>query len=240
MQHIVILSSLCKWKRTKWLFFVVKRYAVRKAKKWRYAVRKAKIGRYAVRKGGGGVTLMDNEHQALWLIFSRGFRDNSLFFSLCGWRSGVFTLASVLAWRHAWVFVTALKCQTRMRTSWTVLSFYRSDQDVRAVTIWTYWGRNEDVLWSSWTVCKRGGRVMDGSGLNGNELELVTKRTWTGWSRTRTVWKRCTYPFYPALNGLLMVWGRNSRVNNGMWTSCNRILTIVWPNMPVSTRPQLV
>jgi len=38
-------------------FFVVKRYAVREAKKWRYAVRKAKIGRYAVRKGGGGVTL---------------------------------------------------------------------------------------------------------------------------------------------------------------------------------------
>ena len=37
--------------------FVVKRYAVRDAKKWRYAVRKAKIGRYAVRKGGGGVTL---------------------------------------------------------------------------------------------------------------------------------------------------------------------------------------
>jgi len=34
--------------------FVVKRYAVREAEKWRYAVRKAKIGRYAVRKGGGG------------------------------------------------------------------------------------------------------------------------------------------------------------------------------------------
>jgi len=34
--------------------FVVKRYAVREAKKWRYAVRKAKVGRYAVRKGGGG------------------------------------------------------------------------------------------------------------------------------------------------------------------------------------------
>jgi len=33
--------------------FVVKRYAVREAKKWRYAVRKAKIGRYAVRKGEG-------------------------------------------------------------------------------------------------------------------------------------------------------------------------------------------
>ena len=57
MQHIVILSSLCKWKRPKWSFFVVKRYAVREAKKWRYAVRKAKIGRYAVRKGEGGVTL---------------------------------------------------------------------------------------------------------------------------------------------------------------------------------------
>jgi len=85
-----------------------------------------------------------------------------------------------------------------MRTSWNVPSFYRSDQDVRAVTIWTYWWRNEDVLWSSWTVCKRGGRVMDGSRRNGNEIELVTKRTWTGWSRTRTVWKRCTYfiPFW--------------------------------------------
>ena len=31
---------------------VVKRYAVREAKKWRFAVREAKIGRYAVRKGG--------------------------------------------------------------------------------------------------------------------------------------------------------------------------------------------
>jgi len=38
--------------------FVVKRYAVREAKKWRYAVRKAKVRRYAVRKGGGGVTLI--------------------------------------------------------------------------------------------------------------------------------------------------------------------------------------
>ena len=37
--------------------FVVIRYAVREAKKWRYAVRDAKIKRYAVRKGGGGVTL---------------------------------------------------------------------------------------------------------------------------------------------------------------------------------------
>ena len=36
---------------------VVKRYAVREAKKWRYAVRNAKIKRYAVRKGEGGVTL---------------------------------------------------------------------------------------------------------------------------------------------------------------------------------------
>ena len=34
--------------------FVVKRYAVREAKKWRYAIRNAKIERYAVRKGGGG------------------------------------------------------------------------------------------------------------------------------------------------------------------------------------------
>ena len=38
--------------------FVVKRYAVREAEKWRYAVRKAKIGRYAVRQGEGGVTLI--------------------------------------------------------------------------------------------------------------------------------------------------------------------------------------
>jgi len=51
MQHIVILSSMCKWKRPKWLFFVVKLNAVREAKKWRYAVRMAKIRRYAVRKG---------------------------------------------------------------------------------------------------------------------------------------------------------------------------------------------
>jgi len=38
--------------------FVVKRYAVREAKKWWYAVRNAKIERYAVLKGGGGVTLI--------------------------------------------------------------------------------------------------------------------------------------------------------------------------------------
>jgi len=54
IQHTVILTSLCKWKRPKWLFFVVKRYAVGEAKKWRYAVRNAKIERYAVRKVGGG------------------------------------------------------------------------------------------------------------------------------------------------------------------------------------------
>ena len=52
MEHTVYLSSLCKWKHTKWLFFVVKRYAVREAKKWRYAVRKAK--NRAVCKGVGG------------------------------------------------------------------------------------------------------------------------------------------------------------------------------------------
>jgi len=56
MQQTVILSSLCKWKRQNGSF-VVKRYAVREAEKWRYAVRKAKIGRYAVYQGGG-VTLM--------------------------------------------------------------------------------------------------------------------------------------------------------------------------------------
>jgi len=53
--------------------------------------------------------------------FSRGFGDNSLFFNMCVWLGGVFTFASVLprrnAWRHAWVFVTGLKRQTRMRTS---------------------------------------------------------------------------------------------------------------------------
>ena len=40
----------------KMVVFVVKWYAVRKAKKWRYMypVGKAKIGWYAVRKGGGG------------------------------------------------------------------------------------------------------------------------------------------------------------------------------------------
>ena len=52
IQHTVILTSLCKW-----LFFVIKRYAVREAKKRRYAVRNAKTERYAVRKGEGGVTL---------------------------------------------------------------------------------------------------------------------------------------------------------------------------------------
>ena len=36
------------------VLFVVKRYAVREAKKRRYAVREAKIGRCAVRKRGGG------------------------------------------------------------------------------------------------------------------------------------------------------------------------------------------
>ena len=43
---------------SKMLVFVVKRYAVRKAEKWRYAVRKAKIGRYAVgpTQGGRGVS----------------------------------------------------------------------------------------------------------------------------------------------------------------------------------------
>jgi len=40
------------------VLFVVKRYAVREAKKRRYAVREAKIGPCAVRKGGEGVTLI--------------------------------------------------------------------------------------------------------------------------------------------------------------------------------------
>jgi len=51
----------------KMVVFVVKRYAVCEAKKWRYAVRKAKIGRYAVRKGGGGVTLLDAFSEGIWL-----------------------------------------------------------------------------------------------------------------------------------------------------------------------------
>jgi len=50
--------------------FVVKRYAVREAKKWRYAVRKAKIGRYAVRKGEGGVTLLNKVSCLRVLFFS--------------------------------------------------------------------------------------------------------------------------------------------------------------------------
>jgi len=36
------------------VFVVVKRYAVREAKKWRYEVRKAKVGRHALTQGGGG------------------------------------------------------------------------------------------------------------------------------------------------------------------------------------------
>ena len=58
IQHTVILKSLCKWKRPKWLFFVFKRYAVREAKKWRYAVRNAKVELYAVNKGGGVTLIM--------------------------------------------------------------------------------------------------------------------------------------------------------------------------------------
>jgi len=45
--------------------FVVKRYAVREAKKWRYAVRKAKIGQYA--RGEVGVTLLDAFSEGIWL-----------------------------------------------------------------------------------------------------------------------------------------------------------------------------
>jgi len=41
--------------------FVVKRYAVREAKKWQHAVRRPNIGRYAVRNGRGGVTLLYNK-----------------------------------------------------------------------------------------------------------------------------------------------------------------------------------
>jgi len=44
----------------KMVVFVLKRYAVREAKKLRYAVRNAKIDRYAVRKGGGATLI--NHH----------------------------------------------------------------------------------------------------------------------------------------------------------------------------------
>jgi len=64
--------------------FVVKRYAVREAEKWRYTERKAKIGRYAVRKGGGGVTLIiyrittsaQNDNEQLHPKI-RNFKDNN-------------------------------------------------------------------------------------------------------------------------------------------------------------------
>jgi len=58
IQHTVILTSLCKWKRPKWLllFFVVKRYAVREAKQM--AVRSTQSQNRAVRstQGGRGVS----------------------------------------------------------------------------------------------------------------------------------------------------------------------------------------
>jgi len=58
----------------------------------------------------------------------------SLFFSLCGWRSGAFTFASVLSWRHTWrrayVFVTCLKRQTRMWTSGGIAFVKRRTRDV--------------------------------------------------------------------------------------------------------------
>jgi len=98
--------------------------------------------------------------------------------SLCGWRSGVFTFASVLswkhAWRHAWVFVTGLKRQTRIRTSWNVPSFIgrtrtcsqlrseRTDDGMR-----THCGRVErsvNEVVELWTGV--------------DEIELVTKRNW--------------------------------------------------------------
>jgi len=71
IQHTVILTSLYKWKRPKWLFFVVKRYAVREAEKWRYAVRNAKIEWYAVRKGGGGVTLYNQSHILQYVKYTK-------------------------------------------------------------------------------------------------------------------------------------------------------------------------
>ena len=59
------LSSKGLMQLPKMVDFVVKRYAVCKAKKWRYAVRKAKIGWYPVQMGGGGATLFvceQNQH----------------------------------------------------------------------------------------------------------------------------------------------------------------------------------
>jgi len=47
--HFIVFMSM---ETPKLVVFVVKRYPVREAKRWRYAVRKAKIGRDAVRKGG--------------------------------------------------------------------------------------------------------------------------------------------------------------------------------------------
>jgi len=47
--------------------FVVTRYAVREAKKWRYAVRNAKIRRYAIRKAqGGDVTLITSVYNYIF------------------------------------------------------------------------------------------------------------------------------------------------------------------------------
>jgi len=43
----------------KMVVFVVKRYALREAKKWRYAVRMTKIGQNAVRHGGVTIVVLD-------------------------------------------------------------------------------------------------------------------------------------------------------------------------------------
>jgi len=151
---------------------------------------------------------MDNRHLALWRRVVWRWVLQGASFSVIGWVTTVcslvcvggwaafFTFASVLLWmhnwRHAWVFVTGLKRQTRMRTSWNVPSFIgrtrtctqlRSEHTEDGMR--TYCGQIERSV-------NEVVRVMDKNKRNGNEIELVTKRTWTGWSWTRTVLKRCT------------------------------------------------
>ena len=62
MPQTVFLSSSCK-KKCQNVIFVVKRYAVFKAKTRLYAVCKLKMKQYAVCKGEGGFTLV-----MLWLF----------------------------------------------------------------------------------------------------------------------------------------------------------------------------
>jgi len=98
-------------------------------------------GRPLIGSHNSHICNMDDGHLALWLrvvrrlglrwgiIFSKGLGDNSLLFSLCGWRSGVFYAcfcSSLEACLEACLGIfSGLKRQTRMRTSWNVPSFYR-------------------------------------------------------------------------------------------------------------------